>query len=98
MTAIPRSSHRPKTSWSGLVPRGSGPRIAVFAGGELVGADTGSLSLTFIDVVESETVGQRDVACLQCVVDGDRDDRAGSFGRQFRGTAVGETDPVCVGG
>ena len=82
------ASHRLEPGRCGLVPGRPGPRVAVLAGGELVGPHAGLRPRSRLDMVQAEPVGQGDMAGLDGLVHRDRRRSLASRRQASRRSAV----------
>ena len=78
------------------MPRRADPRIAIFAGSELVRPDPSTNALLALDMIEAETIRQGEVAGCHGLVDSDGDDCARSLRRQPRLSSIDNADPCRV--
>src|SRR2546422_3235189 len=75
-----------------LVPRRADPRIAIFARRELVRTDTDANALRSLQMIEAETIRQREVPGRHRLIDGDGDDCARSLRRQSHPPSIDDAD------
>src|SRR5262249_22800728 len=88
-----RGRNRLQARWNALVPRRADPRIAIFTRREFVRPDAGPNALLTLQVIEAETIREREMTGGHRLVDGDSDDGGRALRREPRLSSIADADP-----